>query len=160
MKKTHNSLCCAACISKIESKGNGTHKDCDICNIEEIKHEKKNKLKGNIQYLEKISKILEQSINELKMIFEKINNNNENLKMEIQKIFTEIRNALNEREDQLLLDVDNKFKNTFFTEDIIKKSEKMPNIIKISLEKGKLIENKWDEKNYKLNILIKEFINI
>ena len=43
--KTHNQLCCAACLSKIKSKGNGQHKDCDVCNIEDIKDEKKNKLK-------------------------------------------------------------------------------------------------------------------
>ena len=39
--KDHNILCCAACISKIKSKGNGKHRDCQICNIEEIKDEKK-----------------------------------------------------------------------------------------------------------------------
>ena len=39
--KTHNVLCCAACISKIKSKGNGKHKDCDICDIENIKNKKK-----------------------------------------------------------------------------------------------------------------------
>ena len=37
--KAHNILCCAACINKIQSKGNGKHKDCQICNIEEIKDE-------------------------------------------------------------------------------------------------------------------------
>ena len=34
--KTHNILCCAACISKIKSKGNGLHQNCEIYNIEEI----------------------------------------------------------------------------------------------------------------------------
>ena len=34
--KDHNMLCYAACISKIKSKGNGNHADCQICNIEEI----------------------------------------------------------------------------------------------------------------------------
>ena len=38
--KNHNILCCAACISKIQSKGNGLHKNCDVCNIEDIKNEK------------------------------------------------------------------------------------------------------------------------
>ena len=27
--KTHNKLCCAACISKIKEKGNGQHTDCN-----------------------------------------------------------------------------------------------------------------------------------
>ena len=31
--KTHNKLCCAACLSKIKSKGNGQHSECDVCNI-------------------------------------------------------------------------------------------------------------------------------
>ena len=39
--KTHNQLCCSACITKIKGKGKGAHKDCDICFIEEIKDEKK-----------------------------------------------------------------------------------------------------------------------
>ena len=50
--KTHNKLCCAACLSKISSKGNGQHKDCDVCNIEDVKEEKKNKLNENLKYLE------------------------------------------------------------------------------------------------------------
>lgn len=39
--KTHNILCCAACISKIKSKGNGEHTNCEVCNIEDIKEKKK-----------------------------------------------------------------------------------------------------------------------
>ena len=54
--KSHNILCCAACISKIKSKGNGEHKDCQIFNIEEIKEEEKNKLKENIEYFRRIIK--------------------------------------------------------------------------------------------------------
>ena len=42
--KSHNALCCAVCISKINAKGYGQHKDCDISQIEDIKEEKKNKL--------------------------------------------------------------------------------------------------------------------
>ena len=81
--KTHNKLCCAACISKIKSKGNGKHKDCDICDIEDIKNEKKNKLKNNCKYLEDLSITLEQSINEIKLIFEKIKENKNNLILRI-----------------------------------------------------------------------------
>ena len=50
--KTHNQLCCAACLCKLNEKGEGQHKDCDVCYIEKIKDEKKNKLKENIKYLE------------------------------------------------------------------------------------------------------------
>ena len=31
--KNHNQLCCAACIAKIRDKGDGQHKDCDVCII-------------------------------------------------------------------------------------------------------------------------------
>ena len=47
--KSNNKLWCSSCISKIKSKGNGEHKDCDVCNIEDIKNEKKDKLKENIK---------------------------------------------------------------------------------------------------------------
>ena len=46
--KNHNQLCCVSCICKISKNGKGQHKDCDICCIEDIKKEKKSKLKDNI----------------------------------------------------------------------------------------------------------------
>ena len=64
----------------------------------------------------------------------------EKLKLDIQKIFTKIRCELNDREESLLLEIENYYKN-FCNEDIIKKSDKLPNKIKTSLEKGKSIEN-------------------
>ena len=67
--------------------------------------------------------------------------------LKIQKIFTSIRNVLNNREDELLLDIDNKFNNNYFEEISIKQIEKLPHKIKISLEKGKLLDNDWDEEN-------------
>ena len=39
--KNHNKLCCAACLCKINGKGNGIHKDCNVCFIEKIKKRKK-----------------------------------------------------------------------------------------------------------------------
>ena len=157
--KNHNVLCCAACISKIKDNEYGQHKDCDVCKIDEIKNEKKNKLKDNIKLLENLSNTLEESINELKKIFEKINENKEKIKLKIQNIFTKIRNTLNESEDILLLEVDKQFNILFFNEDIIKEGEKLPNKIKLSLEKGKKIENEWNDDN-KLNSLINDCINI
>ena len=38
-------------------------------------------------------------------------------------MFTKIRSALNEREDQLLLEIDNKFNEFIFDEKLIKQSE-------------------------------------
>ena len=53
----------------------------------------------------------------------------ETLKLNIQKIFTNIRNSLNNREDELLLEVDKKFEDKYFKEELIKDSEKLPNRI-------------------------------
>ena len=145
--KTHNILCCVQCIASIKEKGNGEHKDCTICTIEKIQDEKKNKLKENINCLEELSKKLEESINELKKLFIKINEDKEELKLKIQNIFTKVRNTLNNREDLLLLEVDNKFNEFYGDENIIKEGEKLPNKIKISLEK----ERKWKKNGIIMN---------
>ena len=157
--KNHNQLCCAACITKIKAKGYGQHKNCDICIIEDIKEEKKNKLKENIKYIEELSKNFDNTIHELKLLFDKIDEQKDKLKSEIQNIFTKIRTALNEREDELLLEVNKKFDEKFGNEDIIKEGEKLPNKIKLSLEKGKLIDNEWNDNN-KLSSIINSCINI
>ena len=115
----------------------------------------------NIKSLESLFNKLELSINELKKLFKRINENKEELKLKIQKLFTKIRGALNEREDELLLEVDNQYDKLFLKEDIIIESEKLPNKIKISLEKGKLIEKENEEnKNIKLNSYINDCINV
>ena len=79
--KNHNKLCCAACLSKIKGNSFGQHFDCDVCSIKEIKEEKKNKLNENIRYLEESSKNIEESIKKLKGIYEKINENKEEIKL-------------------------------------------------------------------------------
>ena len=156
--KSHNQLCCLACICKIDNEGYNQHKNCDVCSIKDIENEKKNKLKENIKCLEDLSNNLEQSINELKQIFNNFNENKENLKLNIQKIFTKIRNSLNDREDELLLEVDKIYDNIYCNEDIIKECEKLPNKTKLYLEKGRMIEKEWN--NNKLNSLINDCINI
>ena len=115
----HNELCCASCVTKMKGKGYGQHMDCDICFIENIKEEKKKDLEENLKYLEDLSKTIKDSIIELKNIFEKMNENKEEVKLSIQKIFTSIRNKINDREDQLLLEVEKKFDNLYFSEDLI-----------------------------------------
>ena len=150
---THNKLCCASCITKLEGKGYGQHKDCNIDFIENIKEEKKNKLKDNIKYLENISNNLNNTINELKILFEKINENKEQLKLKIQKIFTNFRNAINEREDELLLKIDTTFNDEYVNDEIIKNSEKLPKKVKTLLEKSKLINNDWDNNNKLVSII-------
>jgi len=156
--KNHNTLCCSICISKIKDENHGQHTDCDVCFIKDIKNSKKNKLRENINNLEDLSNKFENSFNELKKVFEKINAEKEELKLKIQKIFTKLRNSLNEKEDELLLEIDETYNSVYFNEDIIKDSEKLPIKIKISLEKGKLIDKEWNDDN--LNSLINDCVNI
>ena len=151
--KTHNQLCCVCCVSKIKVNGYGQHKDCNVCAIQDIKEEKKNKLKENIKYLEDLSSNLNDSIKELKILYDKIEEKKEQLKLKIQNIFTKLKTALNEREDKLLLEVDNKLNKLFDNANIIKESEKLPNKIRLSIEKVNSLSNEWDDNN-KLSSLI------
>ena len=81
--KNHNTLCCLACLCKIKVQGYGQHSDCNYFYINDIKEEKKNKLKININILEELSNKFEKSINELKILFEKIEKDKEELKLKI-----------------------------------------------------------------------------
>ena len=155
--KTHNQLCCAACISKLKSKGNGLHKDCVICTVEEIVEEKKNKINENIKYLEDLYKTLDKSIDELKELLERINKDKEEMKSNIQKIFTKLRNTLNNREDELLLEVDKQFDKIYFKEELIKKNENLPSKVKICLSKKENYENL---NNIKFSSLINYLIDV
>ena len=158
--KNHNQLCCGFCICKLKGNGKGQHKDCDVCFIEEIKEEKKNSLKNNIQNLENLSKNIEDTINKIKIILENVNKKKEDLKLEILNIFTKIRNSLNERENELLLDIDKKFELIYLNEKFIKDSEKLPNKIKILLNNCRNIENEWNNDNKKINSIIINCVNI
>ena len=95
----------------------------------------------------------------MQILFEKINKNKEELKLYVQKVFTKLRSAINEREDELLKEIDNKFNDNFCSEDIIEESIKLPNKIKKYLEKGKLSDKDWNDSN-KLSSLINDCINI
>ena len=140
--RSHNKLCCGLCLCKIKDKENGQHKDCEVCEIEKIKQEKKAKLKENILNLEQLSESLETSINKIKIIIQNINEEKEKLESKIQTSFTNIRNVLNNREDELLLEVDKIFNDEYLDEKIIRESEKLPNKVKSSLEEGKKLDNK------------------
>ena len=153
-------LCCADCINKKKGKGNDQHSECNIYSIDDIKNEKRNILKENIKKLEEFSK-MEIKIKELKQIFEKMNKDKEELKMGIIKKFSQMRNAINEREDKLLSEIDNKF-NLIIKEDndLVKKSEQFPNTIKNSLIKGIKLNSEWDNSKEKINSKINDCIKI
>ena len=146
--KNHNILCCSECIVKIKEKGFGKHINCNVCYIEDILEEKKKGINKNSKLLEELSSKFNKTFKDIKEKYEKINENKEQLKLKIQKIFTNIRNILNNREDELLLNVDKEYDNLYFKGDIIKDIEKLPNKIKISLDKYKnFIENKLKDEN-------------
>ena len=85
--KSHNQLCCVACLCKIKKNEIGKHKDCIVCNLEDIKEEKIKKFKENINTFDDLSKTINDSINNLKNIEIKIRQNKEELIQNIQKIF-------------------------------------------------------------------------
>ena len=151
--KTHNQLCCAACIAKIKSKENGQHTDCNVCIIQEIKNEKKSKLKENLNYLKDLSINLEKTIKNLKKIFGNFMKNKEELRQIIQNIFNKIRNIINEREKELLLEADKQFNKLFINEEIMKRSEHLTSKVKLSLKKGKILDSQWNDNNILSSII-------
>lgn len=157
--KNHNKLCCAACISKIKSNGNGQHTDCEVCNIEEIKEEKEKLLKENSQILQNLSNQLEELMEELKKNFEKITR--ESLKKTIQDTFVQIKKAIEEREKEVLSKVDtivdDKYDDLFSNEK--KKYEPTYNEIEKLLEKSKEIDEDWSNPN-KISSCINDCLNI
>ena len=159
--KTHNELCCSHCITKIKIKGKGQHTDCNICALDDIVEEKAKNLDKNIKSLESLSEIFQSSIKELNEIFSKIDKNKEEIKLNIQKTFTKIRSELNNREDELLSEVDKQFQKNYFSEDldILKEKDKLPNRIKHYIEKGKKAKNEWNN-NKNISLLINDCINI
>ena len=85
----------------------------------------------------------------------------EEFKLKVQTTFTKIRNCLNEKEDELMSKIDNKYKEEFFDDNMIKQSELLPKKIEKSLEKGKLIDkNNENKEEIQLNQFINDCLNI
>lgn len=156
--KNHNQLCCAKCISKFVQKGNGKHSKCDTCLLEDIKDKKKEILDENIKVLEDLSNNLNNSINELKKVFSKINDDKENLKKYIQIAFTQLRNKINQREDELLNKVDKQYNKVYFKEEFLKKCETLTIQVNKYLGQGKIIDKEW--KDDELSLLINNCLDI
>ena len=93
-------------------------------------------------------------------ILERINENKEKIKLKISKIFTQIRNVINQREDELLLEIDNKFNNLNLDDEFINKNKSLPNKIKKSLEKGKLTNKELNNNKIKFNSIMSDCLDI
>ena len=145
--KNHNQLCCVSCLCKLDQKFEGQHKDCKVCYIEKIKDEKKDKLKENLLILKDLEIKFDKSFESLKKIYENAEKKKEDIKLQVQNTFTKIRNAINNREDEILLKLDNLFDIKYFSQDLVKKGEKLPKIIKSLLEKEKLMNEEWNNNN-------------
>ena len=85
--RTHNKLCCAACITKIKGEGKGQHSNCEVCLLNEIKAEKESRLKDNINLLQNLYYNLDETINNLRQLFKKINHKKEELKLSIENFY-------------------------------------------------------------------------
>ena len=158
--KSHNQLCCVACIGKIKDEKNGKHNDCEIFKLKDIKPQKEKKFKEDYNKLKDIYNSLEPKINLFNSLKDEtnMNKNKEELIKEIQKTFTNLRFALNKREEQLLSEVEEMFKNIYDDdENIIKEIETLSEKIKEGLESINLLKEK-NELNYEINYYI-EFEN-
>ena len=159
--KNHNVLCCLKCISKIKQKGNGGHHDCEIYFAEDFEKEKKTKLNDNINILEGLFENLGESIRNIKMLTEKMNDKKEELKTYISKKFTNLRNALNEKEDKLLQQIDKIYN---FGDFSILNDYKIKEIERLEVNSKKLISkiktNNYNWKNNKLNSLINDCLYV
>ena len=145
--KTHNVLCCVACTSKVSKKGYGLHKDCEICLIEDIKEEKKEKIKSNLKYLDEVSETLQDSIENLKKIFEKTIKYKDELNIKITHTFAKIRSTLNNREEEILREVNKLFDNMLSDKKIIDECDNIPEKIKSSMESREKIESDVNSSN-------------
>ena len=156
--KTHNELCCAKCITKIKDEENGKHSTCDINLVEDFKNNIKSRLDEDKKSLEKNLLNFEQSIKELNGLYEKIVTYKEGIKINIQKKFTKIRNSLNNAEDKLLKEIDDKYNYLSSFENKIKNEEKFS--IKSKNLLDKIISLDLNFENNKINSIINDCINI
>ena len=146
--KTHNRIY----YIDSEEENDEYHIDCDTCLIKNIEEEKRKLLKEHIrtlEYLLKESKYLSEKFHE---VIDEIYEKKEEVKLQLQKVFTRLRNAINDREDQILLEIDQTFEDLYLNKDIIDENRKFPNKINKLLEKGKSIDNKWTDDNIDTSI--------
>ena len=99
-------------------------------------------------------------INKLKQAYKEISDKKEKLKIRIQKFFTKIRNEINKREDQLLLIVEQVYENYFFNKNFSKDIDKIENKLNLSINKGMLVSNEYNNDEINFISLINDCILI
>ena len=156
--KNHRQLCCAACICKIKGKGKGNHNDCEVCFIEEVKDLVYDKINSNIKFLEELSNNLSSSINKSYKSLKNIKKDNIELMRKIKIYFKDIRNALNKREEEILLNIDSLFNDLFAEGELFQKIEDLKITVNKSLEDIKDIKSGQDKEP--LNSVINNNIQI
>ena len=88
---------------------------------------KKNLLNENITKIDDILNNIKSTIEELKTIYNKLNEKKENLKLDIKEIFNKIKDEINKREKELLLEIDKIYEQNYINENIIKEINELPN---------------------------------
>ena len=73
-------------VCKVDKLGDGQHKDCEVCIIQDIKDEKRNKLKENIKILEELNINLNEIMEKIKKLFQKLEKDKEDSKLSYLKI--------------------------------------------------------------------------
>ena len=125
--QNHNELCCAFCLCIKEENNLGNHNKCKIISINEIENIKKQNLNENVKILNELIKKLCEKKQMIENILKKKKKNKEEIKKKISEYFTELRNILNEREDELFKIIEMIKKSI----NIEKMNEKINNFIKI-----------------------------
>ena len=66
------------------------------------------------------------------------------MKLKLQKIYTQLRNIINEKEDKLIAKIYEKFDTIFFGEKFVKKCTELQKKIKDALNVNKSISKEWN----------------
>ena len=105
---------------------------------------------------------MKKILKDIRTFYEHINPIKEDIIMNIKNIFHNFRILLDNREKELLYEVEEVYSKNFFSDNFLKESNKFPTKIKYNIDKGKNVLDKWEEaeEKGKINLLINDCINI
>lgn len=156
--ENHNELCCALCLCIKEDSNFGIHNKCKILSINEIENIKKQNLTQNIKKLDDLTKKLEEKKEKISNILIQQEKNKEEIKKRVAIFFTEIRNTINEREDELIKIIEEIYEKENISNKELKNFEDIFKDSNYLLKIGNEILKLWD-KDKKIE-MIKKCINI